>query len=193
VRLFIAIDLSNTLRKQLSTQIDQLAQSLGSKNIRWLKASGIHLTLKFLGDTPENQIADIGIILQDISAQFSPFKMRIEGFGCFPNLNRPRVFWIGVHEQLGIIEGLSQTLDSKMTKLGFKKEGRSFSPHLTVGRIRKDVRSSELSRLSKELESIHIGELGTEWVKEICLFSSTLRPSGAEYAKIASFSLKDAE
>ncbi|OGO17810.1 MAG: 2'-5' RNA ligase [Chloroflexi bacterium RBG_16_48_8] len=193
MRLFIAIDLSSTLREHLSAQIDQLSRSLGSENIRWMKASGIHLTLKFLGETPENQIVRIGRTLKDITPQFSSFKMRIGNFGCFPNLSRPRVLWIGVHEQTGTLEQLSRILESELAKLGFKKEGRPFNPHLTLGRIRKGIRSSELTRLSRGLETIQINELGTEMLKEICLFSSTLRPSGAEYTKLAAFNFGDSE
>ncbi len=193
MRLFVAIDLSSTLRERLSDQIDQLSQLLGTESIRWVKPSSIHLTLKFLGETPENQVDRINHTLRNITPQFSAFKMRIGEFDCFPNPRRPRVFWIGVHEESGILKQLNQAVETDLEKLGFKKEKRSFTAHLTLGRLRKGVSSSALETLARRLEKVQIIDLGTEVVKEICLFRSILHPSGAEYTKLGVFQLRDEE
>ena len=193
MRLFIAIDLSDTLRKYLSQQINQLIGLLGDESIRWVKVSNIHLTLKFLGETSENKVDGIKHTLQDIASQFSSFDMQISEFGCFPNLRRPRVLWIGVHEDTGILKRLHNVIETDLDKLGFNKEGRPFSGHLTLGRIKKRISSSEMRTLTGRLESIRIEELGTEIVKEICLFRSVLRPSGAEYTRLGSFKFRDVQ
>ena len=193
MRLFIAIDLSGALRENLSEQIHRLNKLLDSSHIRWVKPSGIHLTLKFLGETPENQIEKIKDELGDITPKYSSFSMQIGGFGCFPNMRRPRVLWIAVHEQSGVLKQLHQDIESKFHKLGFKKEGRPFRGHLTLGRIRKGLSSSELKRLSEQLNEIQIEDLGIETVSELCLFRSVLRPSGAEYTKLGVYKFMGAE
>jgi 2'-5' RNA ligase len=193
MRLFIAIDLSDTLRKYLLQQINQLTRLLGDESIRWVKVSNIHLTLKFLGETTENKVDGIKHTLQDVASQYSSFDMQIGEFGCFPNLRRPRVFWIGVHEHTGILKRLHGTIETDLEKLGFNKEGRPFTGHLTLGRIRKRIASSEIRTLTRRLESVQIGEMGTENVKEICLFRSVLRPSGAEYTRLGTFRFSDVQ
>ena len=192
MRLFIAIDLSNTIRRHLSEQIHQLTRLLGDESIRWVKVSNIHLTLKFLGETSENKVDGIKHTLQNVASQFSSFDMQIGEFGCFPNVRKPRVFWIGVHEHTGVLKRLHNMIETDLEKLGFNKEGRPFAGHLTLGRLRKRTPSSEIRMLSRRIESVQIGELGTEVVKEICLFRSVLRPSGAEYTRLGTFKFRDA-
>jgi 2'-5' RNA ligase len=191
VRLFIAIDLSDTLRRQLSEQMGQLTRSLGDESIRWIKVSNIHLTLKFLGETPENKVDQIQQALGNIASRFSSFEMQIRNFGCFPNIRKPRVFWIGVHEPTGIIKKLHAAIETDLEGLGFSKEGRPFRAHLTLGRLRKHVPSSDLRDLTKHLETVQVGELGTEIVREVCLIRSILRPSGAEYTRLGVFNFRD--
>lgn len=193
MRLFIAIDLSSALRENLSNQIHRLNKLLSSSHIRWVKPSGIHLTLKFLGETPENQIEKIRSALGEIAPKYSSFSMQIRDFGCFPNMRKPRVLWIAVHEQSGILKRLHQDIESELQKFDFKKEGRPFRGHLTLGRIRKGLSSSELKILSGQLNEIQIEDLGIEIVSELCLFRSVLRPSGAEYTKLGVFEFKGAE
>jgi 2'-5' RNA ligase len=192
VRLFIAIDLSTTLRERLSDQIDQLTRLLGSEAIRWVSPSNIHLTLKFLGETPENQVERIKSTLENLVPQFSTFEMRIGYFGCFPNPRKPRVFWIGVHEESGILVQLHRAIEIDLEKFGFKKEGRPFSAHLTLGRLRKNASSATLRKLAQQLETVQVGELGIEAVKEVCLFRSVLHPSGAIYTQLGVFKLREA-
>jgi 2'-5' RNA ligase len=193
MRLFIAIDLSDTLRRHLSEQIDQLTRLLGDESIRWVKVSNIHLTLKFLGETSENKVDGIKHTLRDIASRFSSFDMQIGEFGCFPNLRKPRVFWIGVHEDTGALKRLHKVIETDLEKLGFDKEGRPFAAHLTLGRLRKRIASSEMRMLTNRIESVQIGELGTEQVKEICLIHSVLRPSGAEYIRLGTYKFRDAQ
>jgi 2'-5' RNA ligase len=193
VRLFIAIDLSKDLREKLSNQILELSNLLRASSIKWVRPSGVHLTLKFLGETPENQVDNIRGTLGEIAPKYSSFNIQLGGFGCFPNIRKPRVLWIGVYEPEGILKLLHQDIESGFQKLGFKKEGRPFKGHLTLGRIRKGLSSSELKRLSGQVNEIQIGTLGIENVKELCLFRSVLHPSGAEYTKLGVFKFSGAE
>ena len=191
MRLFIAIDLSASIRKSLSDQINQLGKILGTTGVRWVKPSGIHLTLKFLGDTPDHVVEPINETLSEISPRFSPFSMRIGTFGCFPDSRRPRVLWIGIQEPTGVLEKLHQEIEMGFRKMGFKAETRPFSAHLTLGRIKKNLSSSNLKALASQLGDVRIGELGTESVQEICLIRSFLRPSGAEYTRLGVYEFKE--
>jgi 2'-5' RNA ligase len=193
VRLFIAIDLSHTLRESISNEIDRLIHLLGSTEIRWVQASNIHLTLKFLGETPEDKVNGIKNKLENAASQFPPFELQVGDFGCFPNLRKPRVIWIGVQENGGILKQMYRVIETDLEMLGFRREGRPFNAHLTLGRLRKNTTSSTLRKLSDRLGKVQIGTLGTELVKEICLFSSILRPSGAEYTQLGAYSLQEKE
>jgi 2'-5' RNA ligase len=193
VRLFIAIDLSPTLRERISNEISRLTRLLGSEDVRWVKASNIHLTLKFLGETQENMVDRIKDKLEIIASQFPSFEFQIGEFGCFPNLRKPRVIWIGVQEQRGVLKKMYQAIETDLETLGFKKEGRPFSAHLTLGRLRKNITSSNLRGLSERLEGVQIENLATEMVQEICLIRSILHPSGAEYTHLGVYRLQDVE
>jgi len=193
MRVFIAIDLSSSIRKSLSDQITQLGNILGKSGVRWVKPSGIHLTLKFLGETPDHTVERVQNTLSEIVPRFSPFTMRIGTFGCFPNARRPRVLWIGIQEPTGVLEKLHQEIEMELRKIGFKAENRPFSAHLTLGRIKKNVSSSNLKALASQIGAVRIGELGTEAVQEICLIRSILRPTGAEYTRLGVYEFMEKE
>jgi 2'-5' RNA ligase len=187
MRLFVAIDLSYIIRKALSDQINIFIESLGTTSVRWVKPSGIHLTLKFLEETPDHKVDQIKDSLGEISSRFSPFMMRIGTFGTFPNSRRPRVLWVGIQEPTGILKQVHQEIELGFQQIGFKAENRPFTPHLTVGRIKKNLSSDALSSLGSKIGDIRIGELGTETVEEISLIRSVLRPTGAEYSRLGAF------
>ena len=190
MRLFVAIDLSEDLHEALHTHIRHLKSVIESNAVRWVNPAGIHLTLKFLGETPPNQIEAISNLLTKVSNQYSPFMIHVGTFGCFPNWIKPRVFWIGVTEPEGKLENLQSALEVGFHEMGYPKEGRKFHPHLTLARIRQKPRSSgRLDEITDPLEKVHIGELGCQQVNEFCLFQSELRPDGAVYTKLGVYPL----
>jgi 2'-5' RNA ligase len=193
VRLFIAIDLSHTLRESISNEINRLVRLLGSDDIRWVQASNIHLTLKFLGETPKDKVDRIKDKLETAASQFPPFELQVADFGCFPNIRKPRVIWIGVQEKSGVLKQMVKVIETDLEMIGFRRERHPFSAHLTLGRLRKNTTSSNLRSLSDRLRDVQIGMLGKELVEEICLFSSILRPSGAEYTRLGAYKLRDVE
>lgn len=187
MRLFIAFNLSGSIRKSLSTQITHLGKILGTTGVKWVNPRGIHLTLKFLGETQEQKIAQIQNSLGIISSRFSPFDIQIGNFGCFPHSRKPRVIWIGVQDMSGNLLKVHHEIEMEFRKIGFKAENRPFSGHLTLGRIKRNLDPSDRRTLISRIGEINIGDLGTETVEEICLIRSILKPTGAEYTQVGAY------
>lgn len=189
MRLFIAIDLSDQMRAALQLQMDRLNSIVGNRQARWLDPAGIHLTLKFLGETPSDRMNAISGLLQRIATQYSPFAMNAGSFGCFPSWKKPSVLWIGVDEPTHTLAKLRNALEEALHALGHPQEARAFRPHLTIGRIRKGIARAEMNELVNQLEKVQIDLVGRQEVSEFCLFRSELHPHGAVYTKLGVYPL----
>ncbi|MCB0256626.1 MAG: RNA 2',3'-cyclic phosphodiesterase [Anaerolineae bacterium] len=185
LRLFIAIDLTSELRDAISVVQDDLRRLLPPKTVRWTNPEGIHLTLKFLGDTPVERVDAIAQAMAAAAASFTPFEFTVAGFGCFPNVRRANVLWVGVPDVPKPLAGLQRATDLQLTRLGFDKETRPFSPHLTLGRVNKKISSNDRARLAGVLGQTKVGTLGIVPVEEVILFQSNLQPGGAVYTALA--------
>lgn len=183
IRAFIAIELTAEIQKHLDEITSAFRRQLGSVPVRWVPAGNIHLTLKFLGDVSVANIKVLTDIMKTEVAGHRPFEVSVGGAGAFPNNHRPRVIWVGVEapSELGLIQS---GVEAAMARLGYPREDRAFSPHLTLGRVSRNADSNDIHAISKALESNKVGFLGATCVREICLFRSDLQPSGAVYTKI---------
>jgi 2'-5' RNA ligase len=184
MRTFIAIDLDETLK----TNLEALIRVLGplGHNVRWVSAPGMHLTLKFLGEIPDQDVQGIVSVLEPVVRQYRPFALVLKGTGVFPPGRRnPRVLWVGFDHNPSL-SALQQAVDVEMEKLGFERENREFHPHLTLGRVKFPGR---MDQLLQELEKSQATVFGDMQVGKVILFKSTLRPSGAEYSILAEFRL----
>jgi 2'-5' RNA ligase len=181
-RLFVAVALPEALTEEL----DRLQKDLKpfARDAKWVKASGIHLTLKFLGYVEQEKIPSISDTLRSIAKNFSAAAVRSKGCGFFPNARRPNVLWVGVESNL---QPLQQAIEEEMSKFGFEKEKRAFSPHLTLARF-KDPKG--LLPLAKEAEKYSDKIFGEFTAKDFTLFESILRPQGAEYQHLEDFQLR---
>lgn len=185
LRLFIAVELSAEVRQALARLQQDLQRQLPPKVVRWTNADGVHLTLKFLGDTPESRVAAITQGITSAAAGFAPFELRVAGLGCFPNPRQARVLWVGVPDVPKALAGLQRAVDLQMARLDFPRETRPFSPHLTLGRVNDRSSSAERQALAGLLMRKQVGDLGTVSVQEVVLFQSELRPGGAVYTELA--------
>ena len=131
MRAFIAIDLPEPLHAALA-EAQQVFRS-ACRDARWTRPEGIHLTLKFLGEISDAQTKQVVEALAQIGP-FEPFSVEVKGFGFFPQAQRPRVFWAGVAAPPALAE-LAARVESHMEKIGFAREDRAFSPHLTLARF----------------------------------------------------------
>jgi 2'-5' RNA ligase len=190
VRAFVAIVLPESMLHSLTEQIDLVREHVPTGTIRWVRPENIHLTLKFLGNVSPDRLNKVKDSLLQVARGYSPFSLEVSNFGCFPNYRRPRTLWIGVHDSHLTLSNLHSELERSFEHLGFPKEGRSFHPHLTLGRVKRHVRGDQARKLGEELEEVKIGTLGRIEVEDIHLIRSDLRPTGAVYTELFCASLK---
>lgn len=184
MRTFIAIDLDSPLKRNLEALIDELRPH--GKNIRWVSAEGMHLTLKFLGEIADQNVSGIAGSLENVIKNYKPFSLRLQGAGWFPpGRKNPRVLWVGVQGDPSL-KILQEEVESATEKLGFAREKREFHPHLTLGRVKFP---SGLEPLLLELEKHKETTFGEMQVRKVTFFKSTLKPSGAEYSVLSEFAL----
>ncbi len=184
MRAFVAIDLPASLHAALGQA--QAAFRSSCRDCRWTRPEAIHLTLKFLGQVSEAQVAEITRALGALGP-FEKFSVQVKGFGFFPDARRPRVFWAGLDAPPALPE-LAKRVEGSMEKLGFAREARSFAPHLTLGRFKVPRRQPALESLLEKNDEANLDVgLGGFEVSEFFLFESKLSPQGAEYRKVARF------
>ncbi len=179
MRCFIAIELSEDVKSGLAV-LQQDLKECGA-DIRWVKPDNIHLTLKFLGDVDETNVRSIVEQVVGACANYSFFDLEISGIGVFPNMKSPRVLWAGV-QGVDMFEGLYRDIDAGMASLGFQKEKRKFSPHLTLGRFRS---MKGKSAAADKIELHENDRFGSIKVKAVSLIKSELNPAGAKYTRVA--------
>jgi 2'-5' RNA ligase len=175
IRCFIAIDLSVQIKKELGELIGDLKSN--DSDIKWVMSENLHLTLKFLGNTPEEQLADIAGALTPIVSSCKPFYIKIVGTGIFPNRKNPRVVWAGVQDS-EILRNLKRDIEKSMSTFGYEEEKKEFTPHLTLGRVHSH---KGMISIMNELSKFEGKDFGTMHVNGILLMKSELRPKGPEY------------
>ena len=185
VRAFIAVELDEDTKRALVTVQRRLQERLPADAVRWVRLEGIHLTLKFLGEVPRLRIEQIAMALALAASSFAPFQFTVEGRGCFPNFRRPSVIWVAVNEASGQLAQLHTAIEAEMASLGYSPEERSFHPHLTLGRVRREIGSSRRQAVGAAVEAMTVTELGTVDVESIYLIRSELKPGGAVYTPLA--------
>jgi len=185
MRTFIAIELDENLKNQLLSFIQELMRV--SRNIKWIKKHGMHLTLKFLGDLDEEKIPLIESSLEKIAKKFDVFSIQLKGTGAFPpGTKNPRVLWVGITENDRLLD-LQTNVEAECELLGFPREKRKFRPHLTLGRVKGHSQLGGVLSLLDENQNTQLGEMN---VKRITFFQSLLKPTGAEYKVLSEFDLK---
>jgi len=172
------------MRRRLGTEIARLQEQLGGRAIRWVDAEAIHLTLRFLGEIDDRTAALIGSVLDEICANSATTRIGVGGLGGFPSLSRPRVIWIGVQQSERELDRLQAEIEARVIKLGIDGEDRTYHPHLTLGRLRREATPSEVKLLADRLQGIQIAELGAVGVEGVSLMRSELTGAGAVYSRL---------
>jgi len=188
IRAFIAIELPAELRQELA----RLQAELKADNrlrIKWVNPDGIHLTLKFLGNIPVSDTDRITQAMTDAARQITPFYLKTETLGAFPNLKRVQVVWVGLGGETDKLKQLQQLIETNLTQLGFAAEQRQFKPHLTLARLGREVSPAEHQHLGEIIASTRF-EMGERMkVGSINLIRSQLTREGAVYSRISSAEL----
>lgn len=183
MRAFIAIDLPENIHAELRRR--QAEFRALCPDARWTRPEGIHLTLKFLGEINDAQVRQVSDALAALGP-LEPFAVEVKGFGVFPDARRPRVFWAGLEAPPALAK-LAESVEERMEKLGFVREDRPFTPHLTLARFKNPRPQPALQQASEQLGGAGLPLLGRFEVSEFFLFESKLSPHGAEYRKVARF------
>ncbi|MFX1252032.1 MAG: RNA 2',3'-cyclic phosphodiesterase [Promethearchaeota archaeon] len=186
-RLFISVDVKDqSILKAIEEATKEIQQL---KSVRLTNSSQLHFTLKFLGDTPENQVSIINSALSTI--QWREFNLTLQSLGVFPKPSFPRVIWVGISSGQQLIKDIAQQVDEVLLKKGFPKEKRPFSPHLTIGRFKsRNFSNDRLLQILNDFQHVEFGQLS---VQEINLKKSTLTPKGPIYETVSIFSSSSKE
>lgn len=180
MRLFVALDFPDQIRRALAEAIAQLEPK--SRGIRWMHPGGMHVTLKFIGETAADNVAAIRAALASVRSP-RPVETNFRGIGFFPSDRRPRVAWCGI-EASSNLPKLAASVEEALEPLGISRESRPFVPHLTLARLNSRQNSGDLVRAAADWKS---RVFGSARETEFHLFQSFLKPSGAEYQRLATF------
>jgi RNA 2',3'-cyclic 3'-phosphodiesterase len=183
IRSFIAIELSDELKSAL-IQLQTKLKTRGYTFVKWVDAKGIHLTLKFLGNVPLSKVDAIAGAIAKASEKISPFQLITTELGVFPNLMRPNVFWLGVGGALDHLTALQQKIDNLLEPLGFTMEKRTFTPHLTLARIRENASLQDRQNFGTSIATMHMDSSYVINVYNVNLMRSQLLPGGAVYSPL---------
>jgi 2'-5' RNA ligase len=153
------------------------------EGVKWVDPELIHLTLKFLGDVDEDQIAGITEMVAQTAEKFEKFSIKVEKVSSFGR--PPRVVWIGIKES-GILCRLQSMLDSRLTKAGFEADEKKFIGHLTLCRVKNPATGKQIKRIIKAFEDFSAGKIN---VKSVCVYKSELTKTGPEYTLLARYNL----
>lgn len=185
MRLFIAIEIPDDIKKEMA-EVQRRLKGAGV-DASWIRPEGIHLTLKFMGEVPESRAPEIMNSLTNVAGGTGAFRIDVAGVGTFPNPKNARVVWIGVSVETERLAKLQISVEDAMDGLGFEREARAFTPHLTLGRI-KYIHSRD--RWLKSLEGVKDIRLPSFEVKAVSLMKSELKPAGAEYLEMGRVELQ---
>lgn len=185
MRLFIAINIPKKERDRIYRAARPLRET--EFPVRWVKADLFHLTLKFLGDVRPSQVPKLEGVVEAVANKTGSFQMKIEGFGAFPTIRRPRILWIGA-DPSPALRCLKQDLEWALSEHGFERETRAFHPHFTLGR----ATTEEGAGAFRGLDSLTAGlSMSTEVkVWKVDLMESHLSASGPRHEILSSFPLK---
>jgi RNA 2',3'-cyclic 3'-phosphodiesterase len=194
MRLFIALDLDDPIREKIARFMDGVRGF--APDARWVRPESLHVTLKFVGHRPDQELAAMQRALRTMYAD--AFEISFGNYGFFPTAKAPRVFWIGIHAGPKLA-ALASAIDTQMATLGVPREEHPFSPHLTLARraggsgapqkSKNDGPNRSLDRLQEKLAAIPKIDFGTMTARQFFLYQSELSPAGSRYTKLFSFPL----
>lgn len=181
IRAFFAVNLPLALVEKVRAAQNQLrerAREAGMK-VAWVPPANLHVTLKFLGDVPEESVWPMrDLLLPRLGVRVS-VPLTVKGAGAFPDAERPRVLWVGIETEADGLVALAREIDSGLAELGFPEEKRPFHPHLTLGRVKHGAPGP--GDLFADLRDQIFGECT---VHEVVLYQSVLERTGAEYTPL---------
>lgn len=180
-RTFVAVETAQPIRKRAAELIRLLQQP--SADVKWVETQNLHLTMNFLGDVDEREIAAVCRAVGQAAEGITTFELEVRGAGAFPNPARPRTVWLGAGDGAQPMATLHTALEAALAKLGYREEQRPFQTHLTIGRVRGGGPAvAELGKLIEQQADFLAGRMT---VDRVTVFSSTLTPNGPIYTVLS--------
>ncbi len=185
VRAFVAVNLDQGLKDALAKVQERLKATRA--DVGWVRPESLHLTLKFLGQVEESRLGAVAEAIAAAATIYGSFRLVLGGLGAFPQPRAARVIWINVQEGAEALFTLQARVEAGLESLGFPREKRPFTAHLTLGRVRGPARREQLA---VALTSIPVETIGGMVLQRIELMKSDLSPGGARYSVLQSFPLE---
>lgn len=187
MRAFIGIELDEPVRLALDGSARALRRLLGDqvRALSFPRPESLHLTLKFLGDTDDALVPRLVEALGAVARATPPFEVTLAGTGAFPAHGEPKILWVGLTSGVAELTRLAASVDEATAPLGFAREARPFTPHLTLAR----VKGRHVPGLRDMLQTQAGATFGSLAVREVVLFRSDTRPEGAVYTAVATLPL----
>lgn len=188
-RLFIAADLTQEAKQVLTGAAWKVPDYL-RPNVRWSRAEMMHLTLRFIGDTSKDSVEAISTCMADAAKRTGKFTLRLDDTGAFPDLRQPKVLWVGIKGEVERLQMLHSRLDGALATIDIKSEERVYNPHLTVGRLQRQVPPIAAGQVGQAFSHIRLPEpRPTVPVEYLVLYRSRLMVDGPVYQELARASL----
>lgn len=181
IRSFISFDIENDAVLRRIAEVQKVLSNTGA-DLKLVEPRNIHVTIRFLGNIRPPMVEKIYSAMKEV--QFSPFDIKIEGIGVFPNLQYLKVVWVGMAEGSGEMKDISTQLEPRLRKLGFPPDRKGFSPHLTIARVRSGRNKDELAKCIRENVDQEFGTFAGECLN---LKKSDLTPKGPIYSTLKEF------
>lgn len=157
--------------------------------VKWVEPANFHFTLRFLGEVPDEEVEGVAEAAAATWGTRAPSRVSLRGAGCFPNVRRPRVIWVGVSEGRERLQELHEALGERLKcALSIEPEGKPFSPHLTIGRVKAPPADTALAQAIAQLSE---AEAGGFQLDRFVLYESVLRRSGPVYRVLRAYGAGD--
>ena len=184
MRVFVAIELDDAVRATQKAVQEGLGRSCSE--VRWIPANHLHVTLKFLGEVPDGDVSKVVEAVGRAAAGADPFDMTLAGSGCFPPRGPVRIVWAGLQAESGGLSAGVEAVETELEQIGFARERRPFSPHITIGRVREDRSGGRIRAGAEAFTFAPVAQA----VDSITLMSSVLSPKGPTYTPVSRVSLQ---
>jgi 2'-5' RNA ligase len=187
IRTFVAIRFPPEVQENLGQALESMHAG-EIKIVRWVDASRMHLTLKFIGEVDPARITPIRSQVEESCRQVGPFDIQLGGLGVFPNMTKPRIVWVGVQAPPQLFD-LQKDIEARLSKIGYAPEERGFSAHITLGRLRDEFRPAEMERLVEVLQTTKMEQVARFTAAAVTIYRSDLQPFGPMYTPLATLPL----
>lgn len=188
LRLFVAVEIPEPVRNEMSRVQADLRPLAAPGDVRWTNPAQLHLTLKFLGNVPEDLLELVKKSLTGACTGIRPFPLRATGIGFFPNERRPRVIWVGFDDNESALTGLQARVEKSLAAFAEKPGTEKFLAHATLGRFQK-FRCHKTEKFVPGAQSFANYSFGEWRVEEVGLFRSELSSEGARHTRLSSYRL----